>query len=108
MAGRKLFRQENHARLLPEICRSFRRNNILPVERGCFKRELLRENSLTAPTCFELPDGAIVKIGGSSGKLFTRRKFPQHFPDLNMRWCSAYLKISVFQPLSAIRNAFAE
>lgn len=56
---------------------------------------MLRENSLTAPICFELPDHTICKTGGENGKPSTRRKFPQPSPDLRTRWCSAYLKIDV-------------
>ncbi|MDR0541357.1 MAG: phosphoadenosine phosphosulfate reductase family protein [Dysgonamonadaceae bacterium] len=92
--------------ITPDYCRKFAAAFGVKIyfqwKEGGFKRELLRENSQTAPTCFELPDGAIAKIGGSSGKLSTRRKFPQQSPDLNVRWCSAYLKIGVFS--TAIRN----
>lgn len=55
----------------------------------------MRENSLTAPNCFECPDGTVGKVGGKRGKLATRRKFPQCSPDLTVRWCSGYLKIDV-------------
>ncbi len=61
---------------------------------GGFESELLRENSLTAPTTFETPDG-LVTSGGIRGSLSTRRKFPQVSADLSVRWCSAYLKIDV-------------
>lgn len=69
---------------------------------GGFKRELFRENSLTAPNCFEKTDGTIGRVGGVSGKKATRRKFPQQSPDLSVRWCSSYLKIDVCS--AAIRN----
>lgn len=62
---------------------------------GGFRRELMRENTLTAPNCFECPDGTIGKVGGKRGKQTTRRKFPQCSPDLKVRWCSGYLKIDV-------------
>jgi 3'-phosphoadenosine 5'-phosphosulfate sulfotransferase (PAPS reductase)/FAD synthetase len=92
--------------ITPDYCRKFAEAFGVKIyfqwKEGGFKRELLRENSLTAPTCFELPDGSTAKIGGSNGKLSTRRKFPQQSPDLNVRWCSAYLKINVFS--TAIRN----
>lgn len=68
---------------------------------GGFKREMLRENALTAPSIFETPDG-LKSIGGMRGKKSTRRKFPQVSPDLSVRWCSAYLKIDVCA--TAIRN----
>lgn len=61
---------------------------------GGFEREMNRENSLTAPMAFETPTGLQV-VGGTRGKPSTRRKFPQVSPDLSVRWCSSYLKISV-------------
>lgn len=69
---------------------------------GGFKREMLRENSKTAPTSFITPDGEIVTVGGTVGKKSTRLKFPQVSPDLSVRWCSAYLKIDICA--TAIRN----
>lgn len=69
---------------------------------GGFEREMLRENSLTAPTKFETPIGKIVQVGGTRGKSNTRRKFPQVSADLKVRWCSAYLKIDIAS--AAIRN----
>lgn len=68
---------------------------------GGFKREMLRENSLTAPTTFETPDG-LKTVGGTQGKPSTRMKFPQVSPNLSVRWCSAYLKIDICA--TAIRN----
>lgn len=68
---------------------------------GGFKREMLRENSRTAPTTFETPDG-LKTIGGTGGKESTRRKFPQVTASLTTRWCSAYLKIDICA--AAIRN----
>lgn len=62
---------------------------------GGFLREMLRENSLTAPIHFETLQGDEVKVGGEKGKPSTRRRFPQPSPDLRVRWCSAYLKIDV-------------
>lgn len=59
---------------------------------GGFEGEMLRENSLTAPTYFETPEGTF-KTGGTTGKLSTRRKFPQLSASLSTRWCSAYLKV---------------
>jgi len=69
---------------------------------GGYEREMLRENSLTAPTKFETPSGEIKQIGGKRGKPNTRRKFPQVSANLSVRWCSAYLKIDV--GAAAIRN----
>lgn len=75
---------------------------------GGFEREMLRKNSLTAPTVFECPDpingDSVIEcsIGGVRGKCNTRLKFPQVCADLSKRWCSAYLKIDVCT--SAINN----
>jgi 3'-phosphoadenosine 5'-phosphosulfate sulfotransferase (PAPS reductase)/FAD synthetase len=69
---------------------------------GGFKREMMRSQSLTAPTQFETSDGELKTIGGISGKPSTRHKFPQVSADLKVRWCSAYLKIDVCS--AAIRN----
>lgn len=68
---------------------------------GGFEREMLREKSLTAPTKFETPNG-VKQVGGTRGKESTRRKFPQVSANLNVRWCSAYLKIDVAS--TALRN----
>ena len=70
-------------------------------KQGGFKREMLRQNALTAPNHFEAPDpndpDNIIEcsIGGVRGKKNTRLKFPQVCADLKRRWCSAYLKIDV-------------
>lgn len=61
---------------------------------GGFEREMLRDNSPTAPYKFEDQDYNVVECGGE-GPVGTRKKFPQVSPDLSVRWCSAYLKISV-------------
>lgn len=62
---------------------------------GGFYDEMMRENSFTKPTRFELQAGGFAEVGGKSGKKSTRRKFPQVSADLRVRWCSAYLKIDV-------------
>lgn len=62
---------------------------------GGLEREMLRENQLTAPTRWQNPDGTISQAGGTTGKLGTRRKFPQQSANLTVRWCSAYGKIDV-------------
>ncbi len=69
---------------------------------GGFEREMTRENALTAQTSFETPGGETGTTGGTRGKRNTRMMFPQVSADLNVRWCSAYLKIDVCA--SAIRN----
>lgn len=96
----------------PSYCRAFAAAFGVPIyfswKEGGFEREMNRENSLTAPICFEEPvEGTpglsiVRKIGGTRGKESTRRKFPQVSPDLSVRWCSAYLKIDV--GTTAIRN----
>lgn len=62
---------------------------------GGFEGELLRENNRTKPYTFELRDGTLKTTGGDRGKESTRRKFPQVSADLNVRYCSSYLKIMV-------------
>jgi 3'-phosphoadenosine 5'-phosphosulfate sulfotransferase (PAPS reductase)/FAD synthetase len=62
---------------------------------GGFEREMLRDESLTAPTKFEDENHQLVEVGGVNGKPGTRRRFPQVSADLTVRWCSAYLKIDV-------------
>lgn len=69
---------------------------------GGFEREMLRNNSLTAPTRFEIPGGRVMQIGGERGKPNTRLIFPQTCDDLDRRWCSAYCKIDV--SAAALRN----
>lgn len=90
----------------PAYCKAFADAMCIPFysswKEGGFKREMLRVDALTAPTCFEIPGGEVVTIGGERGKLNTRLKFPQVSPDLSVRWCSAYLKIDI--GATAIRN----
>ena len=85
--------------ITPDYCRKFAQAFNVPVyfswKEGGFKREMLRENSLTAPTTFEDENHNLITIGGVRGKKNTRRKFPQVSADLSVRWCSAYLKIDV-------------
>lgn len=61
---------------------------------GGFEREMLREESPTAPVHFYTQSGEKRQIGGM-GPLGTRKKFPQVSADLSVRWCSSYLKIGV-------------
>jgi len=63
---------------------------------GGFEREMLRDNSPTAATRFETLDNDVMEAGGKSTKVGTRLKFPQVAASLSCRWCSAYLKIDVF------------
>lgn len=92
--------------ITPDYCRRFAEAFGVKIyfqwKEGGFRRELLRENALTAPVCYELPEGTIGRNGGTRGKLSTRRKFPQTSADLKTRWCSSYLKIDVCS--SAIIN----
>ncbi|CAM2909296.1 phosphoadenosine phosphosulfate reductase [Komagataeibacter xylinus] len=67
---------------------------------GGFLREMLRENTPTAPISFESPEG--VKTRGGRGKPNTRLRFPQVSADLTVRWCSGALKIAVAD--AALRN----
>jgi 3'-phosphoadenosine 5'-phosphosulfate sulfotransferase (PAPS reductase)/FAD synthetase len=87
-------------------CKAFADAFNLPIyfswKQGGFKREMLRDQTLTAPTLFETPEGTVEQVGGTRGKLNTRRKFPQVSADLQTRWCSAYLKIDI--AAAAIRN----
>lgn len=88
-----------------DYCRKFAEAFNVPVyfswKEGGFRREMLRENDYTAPTTFETPYETKT-VGGNVGKQSTRKKFPQISPDLNVRWCSAYLKIDICA--AAIRN----
>ncbi len=92
--------------ITPDYCRRFAEAFGVAIyfqwKEGGFYRELMKENSLTAPNYFELPNGGIDRAGGQRGKLSTRCKFPQCSPDLKVRWCSSYLKIDVCS--SAIIN----
>ena len=93
--GRNLFDWE----VTPDYCRKLGEAFGIPVyyqwKTGGFEREMLRNNELTAPICFELPNGEIQQTGGVRGKSSTRLRYPQPSPDLKVRWCSAYLKIDV-------------
>lgn len=69
---------------------------------GGFEREMLRNDTRTAPIAFEVPEGGWREVGGDRGKGGTRLRFPQVSADLSVRWCSSYLKIDVMA--AAIRN----
>lgn len=62
---------------------------------GGFEGEMLRNQAPTAAIAFESADGTTKVIGGEGDKLNTRMKFPQLSANLNVRWCSAYLKCDV-------------
>ena len=84
-----------------DYCRKFAEAFNVPIffswKEGGFEREMLRYNKPTAQNHFEYPEDNIIECGlsGGRGTLGTRRKFPQVSADLNVRWCSAYLKIDV-------------
>lgn len=75
-----------------------------------FEGEMMRENALTKPICFQEPVGdprfggpvRLRQTGGTGGKLSTRLAFPQVAADLSVRWCSSYLKID--NARTALRN----
>ena len=85
--------------ITPDYCRKFAKAFGVKLyyqwKIGGFKREMLRCDTLTAPTCFELPDGSVMQAGGTVNKPNTRLKFPQLSADLSVRWCSGYLKVDV-------------
>jgi 3'-phosphoadenosine 5'-phosphosulfate sulfotransferase (PAPS reductase)/FAD synthetase len=55
---------------------------------------MLRDKTATARTHFETATGLETR-GENSGKLGTRRIFPQVSSKLSQRWCSSSLKIDV-------------
>ena len=63
---------------------------------GGFEREMLRNDAPTAATRFETLSGVTMEAGGKSKNHGTRLKLPQTAASLSCRWCSAYLKIDVF------------
>jgi 3'-phosphoadenosine 5'-phosphosulfate sulfotransferase (PAPS reductase)/FAD synthetase len=63
---------------------------------GGIEREMMRNDSPTAPVSFEALDGEVVTCPSvGTPKLGTRLMFPQPAADLSVRWCSAYVKIDV-------------
>lgn len=62
---------------------------------GGFRGEMMRQDEGTKPTTIELLNGNKVRARAGRVKPATRLKFPQTSKDLNVRWCSAYLKIDV-------------
>ena len=79
-------------------CRAFADAFNLPLycswRIGGFLREMLRNDTPTAPVKFETPSGPDMVAGGA-GPGGTRLRFPQVTSDLTVRWCSSYLKIDV-------------
>jgi len=61
---------------------------------GGAEREMLRDNSPSAPAMVPAEGSGYIAVGGR-GPLGTRRKFPQVSADLNVRWCSGRAKIDV-------------
>jgi 3'-phosphoadenosine 5'-phosphosulfate sulfotransferase (PAPS reductase)/FAD synthetase len=88
-----------------DYCRKFAAAFGVPIyfswKEGGFETEMLRDGVKTKPNFFVTPEG-LEHAGGKAGKDSTRLKFPQVSGDLNVRWCSAYLKIDV--GLMAMRN----
>jgi 3'-phosphoadenosine 5'-phosphosulfate sulfotransferase (PAPS reductase)/FAD synthetase len=72
---------------------------------GGLEKEILRENAPTGATIYETAQG-LKKSGGNSSKLGTRRKFPQTSPDLSVRFCSSYAKISIMAAAIAGQDRF--
>lgn len=91
----------------PDYCRKLGEAFGVPVlyqwKDGGFSREMLRQDSPTAPIFYESPDGTVHEVPRKGvHALGTRMKFPQPSPDLRVRWCSSYLKIDVCA--AALRN----
>ncbi len=86
----------------PGYCRAFAKAFSIPISFGWkvggFEGEMLRNNTPTAPTRFETPEGTIIERGGD-GEPGVRLKFPQVAASLSARWCSAYLKVDVCEKM---------
>lgn len=105
-----------------DYCRKFAKHFNVPIyfmwREGGFKQEMLRNNTATGKTTFEVPGYAEhPQIGirqdfnakhpnkmtiGGKGKPGTRLKFPQVSANLRVRWCSSYLKKDIQE--SALKN----
>lgn len=72
---------------------------------GGFVREMLRDNSPTAPVSYER-EGQRVNLPTVRATNGTRLKFPQVSADLSVRWCSSYLKIDPFARVLANEPAY--
>jgi hypothetical protein len=73
---------------------------------GGFLREMLRQDTATAPIAFETPHG--LETRGGDGPRNTRLRFPQVSADLSVRWCSAALKIGVMDTLIRAQDRFLD
>lgn len=74
------------------IAKEFGVNISYSWRQGGFEREMMRNNSPTAPVMIPGKTDTPIAIGGN-GPANTRLKFPQVSADLSVRWCSSYLKI---------------
>ncbi len=85
----------------PAYCEAFAKAMHLPIyfswRCGGFQREMLRENSQTAPIEFQDEEFNLVRVTSNRSKFSTRNKFPQVTANLQQRWCSSYLKIDVMR-----------
>lgn len=88
------------------FARAFELNLYFSWKEGGFKREMLRNQSATAPIRWQKPDLALGHSGGA-GPAGTRLRFPQVSADLSVRWCSSYLKIDVCASLLRNESRFA-
>lgn len=90
----------------PAYCKAVAKALGLPIyfqwRVGGFRRELLKDGDRLAPAIFTTPDGELHEVGGKTGEIATRRKFPAVVGDLTRRWCSSVLKIDV--AAAALRN----
>lgn len=93
--------------ITPAYCRAVAAALGIPIyfsyRQGGFRAEMLKTDERSLPIRFEDDDGSIGQAGGLRGKIETRRKFPQQTANLAVRWCSASLKIDVFD--AVIRNS---
>lgn len=88
-------------------CESVAQHFNIPIyfswREGGIRREMLRENALTAGVWYEGPDGKHFVPSVDRPQYYnTRRKFPQVSTDLSVRWCTSYSKVMVSE--SALRN----
>lgn len=76
---------------------------------GGFLGEMLRDHEVSAGVGYETIDGGVVHLPPSPrARPGTRLKFPQVSGDLNVRWCSAYLKIDVANRVIAADPRFKD
>lgn len=99
--GSSLFDWECSNGYVEKIANAFGLPLYFSWREGGIERELLRENTPTAPIWFESPNG-LHNTGGKSNRLTTRLRFPQISNSLSQRWCTSYSKLDVMK--SAIAN----